>query len=303
MLIDGFSYEVMNEINFLRTQPKEYINILQNDLKYFTGNILKYPGEISGIQTKEGKSAYLEAIKFLQNIKPVPKILPHTSLFYICNEYVNEAKNYDIKTYLKVNFEKYLKKYGNFTGKFSKIIDFGGNTPRRVVTNFLVCDGDHKRGYRLSLFSKEFKFIGVCSAPFPVYNRFTVIINCTKFTSFNPNYDKPLIINEMKSPQESKTGTKEKSNILKSKKPQNLKNNNSVKKQTNPPNNLNNINNNINKIESNNNKNEEDMDTNVKSLKVTEKIEVINGIKYKVIKKIKVLDNGETETETLKEKI
>jgi hypothetical protein len=36
---------------------------------------------------------------------------------------------------------------------------------------------------------------------------------------------------------------------------------------------------------------------------VTEKIEVINGIKYKVIKKIKVLDNGETETETLKEKI
>ena len=106
----------------------------------------------------------------------------------------------------------------------------------------------------------------------------------------------------MKSPQESKTG-KEKSNILKSKKPQNLKNNNSVKKQTNPPNNLNNINNNINKIESNNNKNEEDMDTNVKSLKVTEKIEVINGIKYKVIKKIKVLDNGETETETLKEKI
>jgi hypothetical protein len=27
MLIDGFSYEVMNEINFLRTQPKEYINI------------------------------------------------------------------------------------------------------------------------------------------------------------------------------------------------------------------------------------------------------------------------------------
>jgi hypothetical protein len=45
------------------------------------------------------------------------------------------------------------------------------------------------------------------------------------------------------------------------------------------------------------------MDTNVKSLKVTEKIEVINGIKYKVIKKIKVLDNGETETETLKEKI
>jgi hypothetical protein len=45
------------------------------------------------------------------------------------------------------------------------------------------------------------------------------------------------------------------------------------------------------------------MDTKVKSLKETEKIEVINGIKYKVIKKVKVYDNGETETETFKEKI
>ena len=300
MFIDGFSYEILNEINFLRTQPKEYINILQNDLKYFTGNVLRYPGETSGIQTREGKSAYLEAIKFLQNVKPVPKIAPHTSLFYICNEYVNEVKNYDIKTYLKVNFEKYIKKYGNFTGKFSKIIDFGGKTPRRVITNFLVCDGDIKRGYRLSLFSKEFKYIGISSGPFPVYNRFTVIINCTKFTSFNPNYDQPLIFNEIKSPQQSKPVTNQKTNVLKSKKPQNLnKNKKKKKKQTNSPSNINYINyNNINNI-----KKEEDMNTNVKSLKETEKIEVINGIKYKVIKKVKVYDNGETETETFKEKI
>jgi hypothetical protein len=301
MLIDGFSYEVIKELNFLRSQPKEYIKILENDLKYFTGNILKYPGETAGLQTKEGKSAYIEAIKFLQNAKPVPQIKPHAALFYICNEYVNEVKKYDIHSYSKVNFEKYLTKYGNFTGKFSKITDFGGNTPRRVITNFLVCDGDIKRGYRLSLLSREFKLIGASSAPFPVYNRITVLVNCTKFTSFNPSYDQPLIINEVKSIPQNKPVSNENKNILKSKKPQNF-NNNNLAYNKNQINNVQN-NNNIKKNFVGVNKNNNDLDANVKSLKVTEKIEVINGIKYKVIKKVKVLDNGETETETITEKI
>ena len=71
-----------------------------------------------------------------------------------------------------------------------KIIEILGNILRRVIISFLACDGTHKRVYRLTLFSN--KFIGVCSTIFSNYNRIKVIIICTKFTSFIPNFGEPL---------------------------------------------------------------------------------------------------------------
>ena len=45
------------------------------------------------------------------------------------------------------------------------------------------------------------------------------------------------------------------------------------------------------------------MEEGVKSVKRTEKIETINGKQFKIIKKIKYLEDGSTETETIKEQL
>ncbi len=100
--------------------------------------------------------------------------------------------SYDIKIY----FNDILKNMEILQEILVKIIYFGGT--KKSYNKFSVFDNDHKRVYRLTLFSN--KFIKICSALFSNYNRFTVIIICTKFTLFNPNYGKPIIFNRFKSP-------------------------------------------------------------------------------------------------------
>ena len=292
MQIDGFSYEVIQELNTLRTNPKIYANYLQEEIKYFTGNLLKLPGENSNLRTQEGPAAYEEAIKFLLNVKPVPPIDMHTSLFKIANDYLRDARNVSYDNLETLDIDKYIQNYGTFQGKFSRMMDFGGTTPRRVITNLVTCDGDQTRGYRLSLFSKDFKFIGVASGPYPTYNRFTILLNCTKFVSHDPNNDIPILVKGSTSKTTTTTTTTTKSTTVQDE-PQLIGKTTKLKSgartQFNNP--------------GDNNFEEDLMEEGVKSVKRTEKIETINGKQFKIIKKIKYLEDGSTETETIKEQL
>ena len=292
MQIDGFSYEVIQELNTLRTNPKIYANYLQEEIKYFTGNLLKLPGENSNLRTQEGPAAYEEAINFLLNVKPVPPIDMHTSLFKIANEYLRDARNVSYDNLETLDIDKYIQNYGSFQGKFSRMMDFGGTTPRRVITNLVTCDGDQTRGYRLSLFSKDFKFIGVASGPYPTYNRFTILLNCTKFVSHDPNNDIPILVKGSTSRTTTTTTTTTKSTTVQDE-PQLIGKTTKLKSgartQFNNP--------------GDNNFEEDLMEEGVKSVKRTEKIETINGKQFKIIKKIKYLEDGSTETETIKEQL
>jgi hypothetical protein len=292
MQIDGFSYEVIQELNTLRTNPKIYANYLQEEIKYFTGNLLKLPGENSNLRTQEGPAAYEEAINFLLNVKPVPPIEMHTSLFKIAHEYLRDARNVSYDNLETLDIDKYIQNYGSFQGKFSRMMDFGGTTPRRVITNLVTCDGDQTRGYRLSLFSKDFKFIGVASGPYPTYNRFTILLNCTKFVSHDPNNDIPILVKGSTSRTTTTTTTTTKSTTVQDE-PQLIGKTTKLKSgartQFNNP--------------GDNNFEEDLMEEGVKSVKRTEKIETINGKQFKIIKKIKYLEDGSTETETIKEQL
>ena len=292
MQIDGFSYEVIQELNTLRTNPKIYANYLQEEIKYFTGNLLKLPGENSNLRTQEGPAAYEEAINFLLKVKPVPPIEMHTSLFKIANEYLRDARNVSYDNLETLDIDKYIQNYGSFQGKFSRMMDFGGTTPRRVITNLVTCDGDQTRGYRLSLFSKDFKFIGVASGPYPTYNRFTILLNCTKFVSHDPNNDIPILVKGSTSKTTTTTTTTTKSTTVQDE-PQLIGKTTKLKSgartQFNNP--------------GDNNFEEDLMEEGVKSVKRTEKIETINGKQFKIIKKIKYLEDGSTETETIKEQL
>jgi hypothetical protein len=262
-------------------------------MQYFSGNVLKFPGENSNLRTQEGPAAYEEAINFLLNVKPVPPIDMHTSLFKIANEYLKDARNVSYDNLESLDIDKYIQKYGNFSGKFSRMMDFGGTTPRRVINNLVTCDGDQTRGYRLSLFSKDFKFIGVASGPYPTYNRFTILINCTKFTSHDPNNDIPILVKGSTSKTTTTTTTTTKSTTVQDE-PQLIGKTTKLKSGA--------------RTQFQNQNDDEGfeddlMEEGVKSVKKTEKIETINGKQFKIIKKIKYMQDGSTETETIKEQI
>ena len=195
--IDNFSAEIIQEINKIRKNPKQFINFLEEEKNYFEGNTLKLPNK--SIITKEGVNAYDEAINFLKNLEPIPEIKIDSSLFQIANDYLKEAKeiSYEEIDFLDVDLDKYIKKYGSFRGKFCKLADYGGNSAKRIITNFITCDGDKNRSYRLNLLSNDYKFIGIAStSSYPVYNYFTVLLICTKFCKLNPNIEKPILLEQ-----------------------------------------------------------------------------------------------------------
>ena len=47
--------------------------------------------------------------------------------------------------------EEIIAKHGEFTGNFSRAMEFGADTSEKVVMNLVVCDGDKTRGQREAL--------------------------------------------------------------------------------------------------------------------------------------------------------
>ena len=59
--------EILNEVNELRRDPRNYANKVNKFKGYLEGNILRVPGVLAGIKTEEGAAAYDEAINFLRS--------------------------------------------------------------------------------------------------------------------------------------------------------------------------------------------------------------------------------------------
>ena len=311
MIIDKFSYDFVQELNILRTNPKSYIPNIQEEKKYLQGNILKLPGQEPGFKTVEGVSAYNECINFLENANSVSEIQMNKSLLNIANEYLRAIQNVKLNQIKTIDIHKFVKKYGNFEGDFNKSLEFGGINAINVLNNLVIGDGDPNRGHRNTIFNPSFNLIGVASGNHPEFGTLTVIVLCTNFVSYNKQDDAPLYIqektvnvgnsynsNSLSGSFNTNNSLNVSGSLLKSKK--NFHNiNNSVKEfpTTVQYNNANLLNKN------NNDEDDLNVEPGVKKINKTEVIKDINGIKYKITKIIKTLEDGSTETESYKERI
>ena len=188
--MDAFSIQVSNELNQIRTSPEAYAKKIRDYKKYFKGTILRFPNSNIGIQTQEGSSAYEEAAEFLENHKKINSLQLNYPLCLIAKDFLKEVQKTDINKVNEIDLESIISKYGNFTGAFSRAIDFGGTEPEMVISNLLVSDGDESRSQRVSMFNENLNLIGVASGKHNQYGQCTIILTCTKFNSNNPDYDK-----------------------------------------------------------------------------------------------------------------
>lgn len=69
--LSHLEFEVVKELNLARSQPEAYAKFLSPFLQLFHGNEFREPGEIC-ILTQEGRSAVIEAIRFLENQGSIP---------------------------------------------------------------------------------------------------------------------------------------------------------------------------------------------------------------------------------------
>ena len=173
--------EILKEINELRKNPSAYTEkIIKNKVYFREGtNVWKGPDCKRAIKTEEGPAAYDEAIDYL-NTKAVPveELVPSIGMNKIAKDLLVEYQK-DVNA--NIDLEPIIAKYGDFQGKFHRIVEFGGNTAENVVINLIVNDGDPNRSHREILLSDEIKRIGVAHGIHDSYFFCSVILICTKF--------------------------------------------------------------------------------------------------------------------------
>ena len=292
---EEFSLNIIKEINKVRSNPKDYSQNIKDNINCFQGKVLKLPDSKIGIITKEGPDAYIECAKFLETTSPIQKLKKNESLNKIAEEFLNKIQNTEINEIDNIDMEEIIDKYGNFSGNFSRAIDFGGNSPKNVICNLLVSDGDKNRSQRESLFNNELKLIGAASGKHKSFSFCSVIVCCEEFFeneieneekefSLDNENDKKYFMNEFK---KKKSGLKNNDDNY---------NYNHCKK--------NNVLN--NHFENNENVvNDEDENDMIGVKKITKEIKEIieKGKRKKLIKIIKIMEDGTTNTEITKETI
>ena len=287
--MSDFNEDLITEINLLRTNPKKYAKTISKYMNYFKGKLLCLPESNAGIQTEEGVEAFKEAVDFLNKQPKIEPLKPSKGLCRIAEDFISIYQKPDSGDLANKDMEEIINKYGSFAGSFSRAMDFGGETPEMAIINLVVSDGDASRGQRESLLSTEIKKIGVANGKHDTYRHCSAIITCTEFEN---------------------TFDKDDNGLLTEVKPTNIKKNESIKedyrsKRELKENNYDKKNEVKDKKHDNDNKNQsdgkEELPPGVASINKTEKVIVEDGDKKKVIKIIKVMEDGSKQIETVKE--
>lgn len=290
--MSDFNEDLIMEINLLRTNPKKYAKTISKYMNYFKGKLLCLPESNAGIQTEEGVEAFKEAVDFLNKQPKIEPLKPSKGLCRIAEDFISIYQKPESGDLANKDMEEIINKYGSFAGSFSRAMDFGGETPEMAIINLVVSDGDPSRGQRESLLSTEIKKIGVANGKHDTYRHCSAIITCTEFEN---------------------TFDKDDNGLLTEVKPNNIKKNENIKEdyrsnkelRENNYDKKNELKDKKDKKQDKDNKNQsdgkEELPPGVASINKTEKIIVEDGEKKKVIKIIKVMEDGSKQIETVKE--
>ncbi len=170
--------EVVKELNTARTSPRSYASHVKDMRKYFYGEELRRPGDIT-ILTKEGDTALVEAIQFLDRVKPLPAFKLSQGMSQGARDHVEvQGKSGSVghdSTEGNQPWER-INRYGTWKKTVGENIAYGQSRARDLVISLLVDDGVPGRGHRQNIFNRDFRVVGVACGPHAIYGTMCVII-------------------------------------------------------------------------------------------------------------------------------
>jgi hypothetical protein len=160
---NSFNIEVLNEINYAREKPEEYILKLQ-DIK-------------DNLSSKNEKFLYIDnipyiyqnlfsslenSITFLKTQKRLAKLISIPQLSSACEQLKKEiiSKKKDNRSD-NIKFKERINKYGNTFGENYEIIGYNLLDPEFIVLNLILGDGDYSKLGRKIIFNPNIKYIGI----------------------------------------------------------------------------------------------------------------------------------------------
>ena len=188
----SFGLQVLNEINYARMHPDEFLQKLEELLSTVSSendNCLYIEGV--PFLYSDLKSSLKGAIDFLSNQKPLPGLIYNKTITQACDYLLDELIIHDGlegDEKSSYNLENRLSKFGQPFGECFELIDYGMFDPEFIVINFILCDGDLQKYERNVIFNPKIKFLGIASSILPSEKICTVINFCEEF------YDKYEVI-------------------------------------------------------------------------------------------------------------
>ena len=186
---------IKNEINFVRTNLKKYIEKLLIWIKYLNGNKLCIEKK-TNIFIKDGEALYKELITYLRlylnsNKNSLENLEIHENLNDSSNDFVENLQQNDQTSVFndlllnKNQFLNRLMKYGKPKGLIGESVNFDNLDPELIVLKLLLDEDDVKKTNREIILNKNLKYFGISCGILPLSKKSITIVDFCE--DFEPN--------------------------------------------------------------------------------------------------------------------
>jgi uncharacterized protein YkwD len=144
--------EVLAEMNFARTQPQAYAQIVAQSAR----------------RGREGDRSIKEAVRFLQKARPLPPLIDSGGLRASALAHVLDSGSRGTRGHQGSDGSHTwdrIERYGRWSGLVGENILYGVASPRDAVVALIVDDGVRGRKHRENIFRKNFRLVGIASGP------------------------------------------------------------------------------------------------------------------------------------------
>lgn len=168
---------IVAEINRARTDPTGYAAGLATYRGYFTGKIVRYPGNPNGLRTAEGVAAVDEAIAVLHRQPPLAAVQPAALLARAARDHVEEQGPRGVTGHASANGDRVRQRLVRRGGGdyVAEVITYGPPSAVEVVRQLIVDDAVPARGHRRTLYAAEWTHAGAACGSHKRYKMMCVV--------------------------------------------------------------------------------------------------------------------------------
>lgn len=161
---------VLEEINFARTQPREYARELRRYRQQFEGRLVV--DERGERMTREGMRPVDEAIAFLERQQPLPALRQGTVLAIAAADHATDQGARGGSGHISSNGATPARRVAARGGGryVSETISYGEDDPVSIVRSLIVDDGVPSRTHRIVLFMPHLRYAGIACGPHAAYD-------------------------------------------------------------------------------------------------------------------------------------
>jgi len=156
--------QVLAEINFARTAPQQYAQIIAI--------------QASGYHGVEGDRAATEAVRFLSKAHPLPPLAASPGMCNSALSYVLAMGPIGGRGHKGTDGSQpwdRMARFGKWCGTAGENIDYGVHDARSIVARLIIDDGVSGRGHRKNIFSRDFHVAGAATGFHATYGAMCVI--------------------------------------------------------------------------------------------------------------------------------